>query len=194
MKEKIFNLPNFLSFYRLLTFPFLLWMVLTEKEDLFAIFLCINLVTDILDGLIARVFKLETKFGAKLDSLADIGTYICAFWGIFVFKQAELGASIHLLWPFLFLFLAGVSVALIKFRQSPSLHMYSSKIGGYVQGIYFFILFAWLHVPWLYFMAIGVGYLSWLEEVIVLLVLKEPRSNVKGLYWVLKENRAVKNN
>lgn len=186
MKEKIINIPNFLSFYRLLTFPFLLWMIMAEKEDLFAIFLCINLVTDILDGLIARVFKLETKFGAKLDSLADIGTYICAFWGVFAFKQAELGTSIYLLWPFLFLFILGLIVSFIKFRQSPSLHLYSSKIGGYVQGIYFFILFAWFHLPWLYFMAIGLGYLSWLEEVIVLLIQKEPRSNVKGIYWVLK--------
>jgi cardiolipin synthase len=189
MKEKIINLPNFLSFYRLLTFPFLVWLILAEKEALFAIFLCINLITDILDGLIARVFKLETKFGAKLDSMADIGTYICAFWGVFTFKQADLGASIHLLWPFLGLFIIGLLVSLIKFRQSPSLHLYTSKIGGYVQGIYFFILFAWFHVPWLYFMAIGVGYLSWLEEIIVLLTLKEPRSNVKGIYWVLKERR-----
>lgn len=192
MKEKIINLPNLLSFYRLLTFPFLVWMILTEKEDLFAIFLCINLVTDILDGLIARVFKLETKFGAKLDSLADVGTYICAFWGIFTFKQDELGESIHLLWPFLILFILGLLVSFVKFRQSPSLHLYASKIGGYVQGIYFFVLFAWLHVPWLYFMAVGAGYLSWLEEVIVLLILKEPQSNVKGLYWVLKEQRRAK--
>ncbi|NOQ71826.1 MAG: CDP-alcohol phosphatidyltransferase family protein [Crocinitomix sp.] len=193
MKEKIINLPNFLSLYRLLTFPFLVWMILTEKANLFAIFLCINLITDILDGLIARVFKLETKFGAKLDSLADIGTYICAFWGIFTFKQAELEESIHLLWPFLVLFILGQMISIVKFRQAPSLHLYASKIGGYVQGIYFFILFAWFHVPWLYFMAIGVGYLSWLEEIIVLLVLNEPRSNVKGIYWVLKERSSRKN-
>jgi cardiolipin synthase len=187
MEEKIINVPNLLSFYRLLTFPFLIWMILTNQENLFAIFLCINLITDILDGLIARIFKLETKFGAKLDSLADLGMIICALFGVFTFKQEELGASIHLLWPFLLLFALGMIISFIKFRQGPSLHLYSSKIGGYVQGIYFFILFAWLHVPWLYFIAIGFGYWSWFEEIIVLLKLKEPRSNVKGIYWILKE-------
>jgi len=31
------------------------------------------------------------------------------------------------------------------------------------------------------------GSLACLEEVAILLVLKEPRSDVKGIYWVLKE-------
>jgi len=67
-KENIYNVPNFLSFYRLLTFPLVLYFIYTGEENLFAIFLCVNLVTDILDGLIARMFNLKTKFGAKLDS------------------------------------------------------------------------------------------------------------------------------
>ncbi|WP_371412031.1 CDP-alcohol phosphatidyltransferase family protein [Sphingobacterium sp. HMA12] len=32
--------------------------------------------------LIARLFKLQTEFGAKLDSVADIGTYLMAFMGM----------------------------------------------------------------------------------------------------------------
>ncbi len=189
MNEKIINLPNLLSFYRLLMFPVLVYWIIVEQENLFAIFFCINLITDILDGLIARTFHLETAFGAKLDSLADNGTYICAFWGILVFKQAELGESIWLLLPFLFLFLGGILTSLVKFKQWPSLHLYSSKIGGYVQGIYFFILFAWAHYPVLYFVAITIGYLSWTEEILVLLKLKKMKSNAKGLYWVLKKDK-----
>lgn len=189
MKEKIINVPNFLSLYRLMMFPVLVYWILTQQEHLFALFFCINLVTDILDGLIARWFQLETELGAKLDSLADNGTYICAFWGIFAFKQTELGDGIYALLPFLLLFLAGVFISFIKFKQWPSLHLYSSKIGGYVQGIYFFVLFAWSHQPVLFAAAVIIGYLSWTEEILVLLQLKKMKSNAKGLYWVLKEKR-----
>ena len=34
------------------------------------------------------------------------------------------------------------------------------------------------------------GWLSSIEEIIILVYLKELRSNVKGLYWVLKEARS----
>ncbi len=186
-KEKVFNVPNLLSAYRLAAFPFLVWLILSEKEALFALFLCINLVTDILDGFIARTFHLETKLGAKLDSLADVGTYFCAFWGLIVFKQEAIGASIVWLWPFLGLFVLGTLISIVKFKQWPSLHLYSSKIGGYVQGIFFFVLFAWQHVPALYFAAVIVGYISWTEEIIILFKLKKMRSNAKGLYWLMKE-------
>jgi len=33
------------------------------------------------------------------------------------------------------------------------------------------------------------GWISSLEEIIILVYLKELRSNVKGLYWVLKSGR-----
>ena len=186
-KEKIFNIPNLLSFYRLLTFPFVLWMVYAGEEKLFAIFLCINLITDILDGLIARTFNLQTEFGARLDSLADNGTYILAFLGIYKFKIEQLSGDIWMLWLYMALFILGYLVSYIKYRKFQSLHLYSTKIGGYIQGIFFFVLFAKTYNQELYYAAMIIGYLSCIEEVIILLISKEPKSNVKGLFWVLKD-------
>ena len=54
------------------------------EEQLFAIFFCINSITDILDRFIAGVFNMRTELGAKLDSLADIGLYINALIGGFL--------------------------------------------------------------------------------------------------------------
>ena len=96
-KENIYNIPNLLSFYRLITFPLLLWFIYIGEEKLFAVFICINLVTDILDGLIARLFNLKTKFGAKLDSLADNGTFFAAILGVFIFKFEDLSKDIWML-------------------------------------------------------------------------------------------------
>ncbi|WP_046757115.1 CDP-alcohol phosphatidyltransferase family protein [Kordia jejudonensis] len=191
-KENIYNVPNFLSFYRLLTFPLILWFIYAGNEHLFAIFLCINLVTDILDGLIARTFNLKTKFGAKLDSLADNGMFIAAFIGIFAFKFDEMEASIWLLWLFFGFFITGLAISLIKFRQYPSLHLYTTKVGGYVQGIFIFILFAWNYAEPLFFAAMIVGYISHIEEIIILIISKEMKTDAKGLYWILKERKQLK--
>jgi cardiolipin synthase (CMP-forming) len=185
-KENIYNVPNFLSFYRLLSFPFILYLIYNGDEKLFAILLCINLITDILDGLIARVFHLKTKFGARLDSLADTGTYILAILGLYQFKLNEIAEVIWLLWLFLALFIIGNLFSILKFKKFPSLHLYSTKIAGYVQGVFFFVLFVWGYYPILFYAAMIMGYISWLEEVIVLFLLKEMQSDAKGLYWVLK--------
>ena len=89
-KNEIYTVPNILSFYRLVAFPYILWLTTSGNEHLFAIFLIVNLITDVLDGFIARTFKCETELGARLDSLADIGTYILAVVGTFVFKSKEI--------------------------------------------------------------------------------------------------------
>src|SRR6478672_8531181 len=87
-KEKTLNVPNVLSAYRLVAIPVICYALYTNKEGLFIFLICTNLITDILDGLIARTFNLQTEFGARLDSLADVGTIILAVTGMFVFKPA----------------------------------------------------------------------------------------------------------
>ena len=185
-KENLWNLPNVISLYRLVSFPFLLYLIYINEESLFALLLCINLVSDILDGLIARVFKLQTEFGARLDSLADWGTYILAFLGIYQFKMEDHKADFWLLYVFIGLIVFYNVFSFVKFKRLPSLHMYSAKIGGYLQGIYFFSLFAFGYYPPIFYLAMIWGWMSSLEEIIILIYFKKLRSNVKGMYWVLK--------
>ena len=192
-KEKIWNLPNAISMYRLLSFPFLLYLVFTGNESFFATLLCINLVSDAVDGIIARTFKLQTEFGARLDSLADWGTYILAFVGIYNFKMPDHGNDFWLLYPFIGLIVFYNLLSFFKFRRMPSLHLYSTKMGGYFQGIYFFGLFAYGYYAPIFFFAMIWGWLSSIEEIIILIRSKELRSNVKGLYWILKSERETKN-
>ena len=185
-EERIYNIPNFLSLYRILVFPFVFWLVYSGNENLFALFLCINLVTDVLDGLIARMFHLQTRLGAKLDSLGDIGTYILAFYGIFSFKTGEIGGDIWLLYCFLGFYLISQLVSFIKFKTFPSLHLYSFKIAGYLQGICFFVIFAFSYFHWMFIIAMGWGILANLDEFLVILLINEMRPDLKGSYWLIK--------
>lgn len=186
-KRKYFNIPNLLSGYRLFTFPLILYFALNEIEFLFVLFLIINLITDILDGLIARVFKLQTEFGARLDSIADIGSYILAIVGILIFKSEAFAPHILSFFAFISLYLLTHIVSLIKFGRFTSLHLYSSKVNGYVQGIFFFMLFVYDFNVILYYFTICFGALSFIEHIGVQLILRQLRSNQKGLFWVLKE-------
>lgn len=54
-------------------------MLFTVAIVIYFSLLFINLATDILDGFIARRLKWESELGARLDSLADLGSYAMAF-------------------------------------------------------------------------------------------------------------------
>ncbi len=65
------TLANQLTFLRLVALPFFILSILNGRFDLaLAIFVAAG-ITDLLDGLIARLFRQGTALGAYLDPLAD---------------------------------------------------------------------------------------------------------------------------
>src|SRR5690554_1274923 len=187
--ENVLNVPNILSLYRLLVFPVILYMALTGNEKWFVILICISLVSDILDGNIARLFKLQTNFGAALDNLADVFTFAMALLGLFVFKWTEIQPHSWFLFLFLAIFVLSYIVGFFRFGKIPGLHLYGAVTAGYVQGIFFFILFVFGFYPWLYYFSVGLGIVAYIEKILVLLRLDDIRIGVKGLYWLMKDDK-----
>ena len=184
--ENILNVPNLISLYRLLVFPVILFMALTGRENWFVILLSISLISDVLDGNIARYFNLQTNFGAALDNLADICTYAMALLGIFIFKWTDVEPHSTILYLFLALFVLSYIVAFVRFGKIPGLHLYSAVSAGYVQSIFFFILFVFGFYTWMFYLAVGWGIIAYIEKILVLFLLDDIKIGVKGLYWVLK--------
>ncbi len=190
--ENVLNVPNMISLYRLLVFPVILVMALTGREGWFVILLSISLVSDVLDGNIARYFNLQTNFGAALDNLADICTYAMALLGLFLFKWTEIEPHAWILWLFLTVFVLSYIIAFARFGKIPGLHLYSAVSAGYVQSIFFFVLFVFGFYPWMYYLALAWGVVAYIEKIFVLLFLDDIKIGVKGLYWLMKKQRTEK--
>lgn len=193
-KKEIFTIPNIITFSRLLIFPFILYFVLAKKETLFAVFLVYNLLSDAVDGFIARRFKMATELGARMDSFADNLTYLLVFIGIFSFKLEEFIPHMTSFLIFISSLVSTVIFSLIKFRRFPSLHMYITKVNGYIQGAFLICLFTVGFITPYYYFMIFCGILGAIESIAIQLVLPEMRSNVKGLYWVLKAKKFKERN
>lgn len=188
--KKRWNIPNVLSAYRILAFPLICYTLFADNDRLFIILLSVNLVTDILDGFIARRFNLQTEFGARLDSIADIGTYICAFAGMFCFHFDFIAENKSAFIILISLYAIPQVIALVKFKRSPSLHLYSNKITGYIQGIFIFTFFIFGNYPPYFYFMIGFSSLAYLEELVCVLYLKELKSDVKSFYHLKQKSHA----
>lgn len=190
-KEKVINVPNALSIYRIVALPFIVWSIVDGNKSIYITLLSINLITDILDGWIARTFHLETELGARLDSFADIGTYLMAFSGMIILEGPFVNE--HAL---AFSFVIGMYalpqiISLIRFRRPTSFHLYSSKTLGYIQGIFIFTYFVFGYTPWYFYFMVIASCVVYAEALVIVLSIPALRSNVKGIYFMLKENKKI---
>lgn len=70
--NKVFTIPNLLSFFRICLIPVIVWLYCSRKEYLWtAAVLLLSGLTDIADGFIARHFHMVSTVGKVLDPVAD---------------------------------------------------------------------------------------------------------------------------
>ena len=73
------NLPNLISFARLLSVPLTVWLILYEIHlAAFWVFVVAS-ISDAADGFIAKKFQLQTELGRYLDPLADKALLVSVF-------------------------------------------------------------------------------------------------------------------
>jgi cardiolipin synthase (CMP-forming) len=70
--DRVWTLPNVLSFLRLAGVPLMLWLILGPQADGLAVLvLALGGITDWLDGYLARAWHQTSRIGQMLDPIAD---------------------------------------------------------------------------------------------------------------------------
>jgi cardiolipin synthase len=181
------SLPNLLTGFRFIAAPVLLWLAWNGQGIAFMGLLAIAFLTDMLDGMVARLTGQATQFGATLDSWADVITYLtialCCWW----------------LWPEIVrreLFYVGLIIAscllpalagILKFGRFTSYHTWGVKIAAASMGLTLYILFLY-GLAWPFRIAAVICILAAIEEIIITLLLHKPKSNLRSVWDVLKRS------
>jgi len=182
-KERIYNIPNFLSLYRLLSVPFLFYVVYLGQEQVFFYWFLFNMFTDGLDGFIARRFNMQTKLGAKLDSTADFAMYLLGMYALIRLKWDVLEPYKFSFFLLIFYYIFIDVFSLIKFKEISSLHLISSKASGVLEALFFFLLFYNGFSPLLYWLMFIVVSFSFVENMYFLFKIDKMKSDLKGFFW-----------
>jgi CDP-diacylglycerol--glycerol-3-phosphate 3-phosphatidyltransferase len=193
MHKRIYYLVNGITFYRTLTAPLLIVLIIYQQIDWFKWLLALSFFTDAIDGFLARKFKVASIAGARLDSIGDDLTVIAGTIGMIAFKPAFVKEEIFIIILLWSLFALQTVLAFIKFGKMTSFHTYAAKAAAVLQGVFLILLF-FLPNPLyeLFYAAAFVTAFELIEEIIITLWLPEWRTNVKGLYWILKAEKKAR--
>jgi cardiolipin synthase len=69
--DRIWTIPNVISFLRLLTVPIFFWLLVSENDGWAVLVLILATTSDFIDGYIARQFNQITRLGMYLDPISD---------------------------------------------------------------------------------------------------------------------------
>lgn len=188
MHKRSYYMVNGITLYRMMAAPFLIFLIVNQRPDLFKWLLALSFFTDAIDGYLARRYKVMSVLGSKIDSIADDLTIVVAIAGVIVFKPEFLRHEIPLIILLLALFILQTILAFIRYGTISSFHTYAAKMAAILQGVFFLLLF-FLPGPgyMLFYITAIVTIIDLLEEIILVLMLPQWEANVKGLYWVIKK-------
>jgi phosphatidylglycerophosphate synthase len=180
---------------RVLLIPVIWVAALLGNGRLVGVGLLVAGATDFFDGYLARRRGQESAAGARLDSLADNLLLISAMAWIEVLHPEILNDNTVLVLATFGLYLASLSVGLIKFHQLGNLHLYSSKVaGGALYSFAVITLITGVYEPLLLWLAAAAFIVSSAETVLAQLLLSAVDENMGSIFLALRrrvESRTI---
>ena len=168
-------IPNMLSIIRIICAVLLILFINYPTVFIF-LYVTVGL-TDILDGFIARKLKIESEFGARLDSIADFFFYI-----ILVFIIIKLYSSIiitnlkMIVIAIIFIRLLNMLLTKLKYKKIVFVHTLANKISGIL--LYFLpIVLLFIKNNIIIWIILIITFVAALEELLITLIYSKVKLN-----------------
>lgn len=189
---KNFNIADWFSFYRIFAAPFLIILLWFDQRELFTWFLLISYSTDMIDGILARKLKITSARGSQLDSFGDQITFAIGLVGLLIFEYEFISKNYLIILIAFSPYLIQMLIAYSKYGKATAFHTYLAKLSALVQGV--FILWSLFFGPIysLFYSMIVIGLLETVEEITLIFMYDKWVSDVKGIFWAIKDKRRLK--
>jgi CDP-diacylglycerol--glycerol-3-phosphate 3-phosphatidyltransferase len=172
------NVPNMITGMRIMMAISLIF--LTPNTYFFLVLYLLCGLSDILDGFLARKYKLQSPLGATFDSIADV-----IFFGVTVFVYLpiiRLPQTI-LLWILLIFIIRLISILIvgIKYHTFAILHTYLNKATGFALFCFPILIYV-LGVTLSGYLLCGIASISAIEELLIQITSKKLQRDIKSIF------------
>ncbi len=181
------HLPNAISLARLIVAGVVLPLCAVNHVPSFRWMLLACLLSDFLDGGLARMLGVCSAAGAQLDSIADVLTIASGLLGIVLFHPGFLSRHASGLLLVAALYALEVALSLLRYGRVSSFHTVLGRLAAVLASVFVMALFLLPGTGWLYPLTVGAFVLSLAEELILLAILPCWTADVRGLYWVVRQ-------
>ena len=173
-------IPNCITLIRVIGTSLLIFTEPFSTIFFILYFLCGG--SDVLDGYIARKFKLCSKFGAISDSVADAFFIIITLIKVLPSLKLKLWMIVWIVSIFIIKVLSLI-IGFFRFNEVAFLHTYANKLAGI---ILFFtpLIYEILGINICMAIVCSMATFSALEEVIINIITKTLNLNIKGIYMI----------
>jgi phosphatidylglycerophosphate synthase len=177
-----------ITLYRIVTFPILILLILTDQFGIFKWFLLASFFTDAIDGYLARKYNATSILGAKLDSIGDDLTILAGAIGLVVTQFDFIKRELTLILILFGLFVIQLTASLMRYKKISSFHTYLAKGAAIITAFFLLSVFFFDKIIYpLFYASYIITSIELLEEIVIVFVLPKWTTNVKGLYWILRK-------
>ncbi len=143
------------------------------------------LVSDVLDGFLARKFGFDSELGASLDSIADLATTFAGALGVLIFQGQFVREHYAGMLAAMAFYGVELLVSLWRYGKASSFHTVLDRVAASVAGVFVMWLFLFGFQGWLFRLAVAVYVIALAEEMVLICLFPEWVSDVGGLHRVI---------
>lgn len=183
------NLPNLLSAFRIVAVPLLLALAWNGATPIFLLVFGLGLLSDVLDGALARRLGQETEFGARLDQWGDFALWLALPFGAWwLWRDIVVRESAYVIVALLAMVLPTL-IAYAKYRSIPGYHTWSVKFGAAAMGVAVPLLLIF-DFPWPFRIAALFQLVCAVDELGITVLLDDCRHDIPSVLHAWRLRRA----
>lgn len=179
------NLPIALIVFRLLLAPIILvlaYFVGESAKTVIVVLMYLGLISDILDGIIARKQNISSEKLRRMDSQTDMIFWLSIGFATWMLYPKLIADNSLVIWIILGMEIACYLISLIKFKKETCTHAFLSKLWGITLLIAFTSLIGFNHAGIPFQLAIIMGLVSHLDRILITLILPKWTHDIPSAY------------
>ena len=179
------NIPILLIVFRLLLAPIILalaYFIGESTKTLIVILMYLGLISDILDGIIARKQNISSEKLRRMDSQTDMLFWLSIGFATWILYPKLISDNAMVIWVILGMEISCYVISLIKFKRETCTHAFLSKLWGITLLIAFTSLIGFNHSGIPFAMAIIMGLISHIDRILITLILPKWTHDIPSAY------------
>lgn len=179
------NIPILLILFRLLLAPVILalaYFVGDSAKITIVILMYLGLISDILDGIIARKQNISSAKLRRMDSQTDMIFWLSIGFATWILYPQLIADNSTVIWVLLAMEVACYVISFIKFKKETCSHAFLSKLWGLTLLATFTALIGFNYAGIPFHTAIIMGLISHTDRILITLILPKWTHDIPSAY------------